>query len=153
MAPTSQCALADDAMDRSSASSAAADAYVSDVPEYVLHDGAASSKLYVGKKVVVPFFEGTAALRQPCCSDKLCECGGERQSLERKWLGEDEETAEMAALVPEWFRMEMSNKNENADLFAHVAYWQEGPKATPIEEEKWWRSYWSEEVVFAAKKR
>ena len=58
----------------------------------------------------------------------------------------------MAALVPEWFYTEMSNKNDNVQLFAHVAFWQEGPKATPIEEEKWWQLYWSEEAVFAAKK-
>ena len=99
------------------------------------------AKRHVGKKLIVPVFEGTAALRQPCYFDESCECGGDRQSFEKKWLGEDEETAEMAALVPEWFRIEMSNKNENADLFAHVAYWQEGPKATPLEEEKWWWSY------------
>ena len=47
----------------------------------------------------------------------------------------------MAALVPDWFCLEMSNKNEDVDLFAHVAYWREGPKAAPIEEEKWWRAY------------
>ena len=136
MATTSQRALSDDAVDRSSASSAAADARKSDAPKCVLHDGAASSTRYVGKKLIVPVFEGTAVLRQPCCFDESCECGGNRESFEKKWLGEDEETAEMAALVPEWFRIEMSNKNENADLFAHVAYWQEGPKATPLDEEK-----------------
>ena len=42
----------------------------------------------------------------------------------------------MAALVPEWFRTEMSNKNDDMQLFAHVAFWQKGPKATPIEKEK-----------------
>ena len=153
MVTMSQCALADEVVDRSSASSAAADARESDAPKCVLHDGAVSSKLHVGKKVVVSVFEGTAALRQPCCSDESCECGGERQSFEKRWLGEDEETAEMAALVPEWFHAEMSNKNDNVQLFVHVAFWQEGLKATPIEEEKWWRAYWSEEAVLAAKKR
>ena len=136
MATMSQRALCDEVVDRSSASSAAADAHESDAPKCVLHDSAASAKRYVGKKLIVSVFEGRAALRQPCCFDESCECGGNRQSFEKKWLGEDEETAEMATLVPEWFRIEMSNKNENTDLFAHVAYLQEGPKATPLEEEK-----------------
>ena len=141
VATMSQRALADEAVDRSSASSAIADACEVDAPKCVLHDGAVSSKLHVGKKIVASVFEGTAALRQPCCSDDSCECGGGSQSFEKGWFGEDEEIAEMAALVSEWFRMEMSNKNDNVQLFAHVAFWQEGPKATPIEEEKWWRSY------------
>ena len=65
------------------------------------------------KRLLFPVFEGTAALRQLCCSDDLCECGGRSQSFEKGWFGEDEEMAEMAALVPEWFRTEMSNKNNN----------------------------------------
>ena len=124
MATANQCALADDAMDRSSASSAAVDARNYDVPKCVLHDGAISSQLHIEKKIVVPVFEGTAALRQPCCFDKSCEYGGNRESFERSWPSEDEEIAEMAALVPEWFRIEMSTKNESTDLFAHVAYWR-----------------------------
>ena len=153
MATMSQRALCDEVVDRSSASSVAADARDSNAPKCVLHDGAVSAKRHIDKKLIIPVFEGTAALRQPCCFDESCECGGNRHSFEKKWLGEDDETAEMAALVPDWFRMEMSNKNENVDLFAHVAYWREGPKAAPVEEEKWWRAYWSEEAVFAAKKR
>ena len=141
MATMSQRALCDEVVDRSSASSVAADAHDCDVPKCVLHDGAVSSELHVEKKIVGPVFEGTASLRQPCCYDKSCDYGGNRESFERSWPSDDEETVEMAALVPEWFRIEMSNKNENVDLFAHVAYWQEGPKATPIEEEKWWWAY------------
>ena len=152
MATMSQCTSADEAVDRSSASSVAANICEANAPKYILHDSTISPKLHVGKKVVALVFEGIAALRQLCCSDDLCECSGGSQSFEKGWFGEDEETAEMAALVPEWFYMEMSNKNDKVQLFAHVAFWQEGPKATPIEEEKWWRSYWSEEAVFATKK-
>ena len=103
--------------------------------------------------MIGPVFEGSAALRQPCCYDKSCDYGGNRESFDRNWPSDDEETADMAALVPDWFQLEMSNKNEDVDLFAHVAYWQAGPKATPIEDEKWWRAYWSEGAVLAAKKR
>ena len=56
MATMSRRASADNAVDRSSASSAAADAREADTPKCVLHDGAISPKLYVGKKVVIPCF-------------------------------------------------------------------------------------------------
>ena len=83
MATMSRCASADEAVDRSSTSSAVADARKADAPKYVLHDSTVSSKLYIGKKIVACVFEGTAALRQPCCSDDSCECGGGLQSFEK----------------------------------------------------------------------
>ena len=136
MTTRSQRALCDEVVDRGSASSVAADAHDCDAPKCVLHDGAVSLAPHVEKKMISPVFEGSAALRQPCCYDKLCDCGGNRESFDRSWPSDDEETADMAALVPDWFWLEMSNKNEDVDLFAHVAYWQAGPKATPIEDEK-----------------
>ena len=41
----------------------------------------------------------------------------------------------MAALVPEWLRTELSNVTGSLQLFPHVAFWKEGPKAIEIEEE------------------
>ena len=83
MATMSRHGSDDKAADRSSASSAAADARVADVPEYVLHDGTVFLIVHGGKKVIVPVFEGKAAGKQTCHLDGSCECANGSQSFEK----------------------------------------------------------------------
>ena len=84
MATMSRRGSNDEAADRSSVSSAAADARIANAPEYILYDSIVSPILHVGKKVVVPVFEGKAAVKQTYYLDDLCECAGVSQSFEKR---------------------------------------------------------------------
>ena len=69
------------------------------------------------------------------------------------WLTEEDETYEMAELVPLSLREEMMNMFSVSNSFPHLLLLQNGPKEPKIEEETWWTAYWSKEEVEKAKKR
>ena len=153
MATVHQRGSSGDKADRNSVNSVAANTYMVNISECVLHDGTISPMIHCDKKVIMPAFKEELTEKKTCWLAKSRGYDSESESFGKEWISKDDETAEMAVIVPEWLWTELSNVNEDVQLFVHVAFWKEGPKATAIEEETWWRSYWSEEAVFVAKKR
>ena len=90
-----------------------ANARMMNVPKYVLHDGAVSSMTHRDKKVIVPAFEEESTKKKTRWLARSHEYDGGSESFRKEWIPEDDEMAEMAALVPEWFYTEMSNVNED----------------------------------------
>ena len=75
------------------------------------------------------------------------------ETFPNSWLTDDNETVEMAALVPFRLRSELQNMYGVSSSFPHLLLLENGPKAVEIEEETWWRVYWSIEEVQKAKSR
>ena len=68
------------------------------------------------------------------------------------WLTEEDETFEMAELVPLSLREEMMSIFSKLNSFPHLLLLDHGPKASKIEEETWWEAYWSKEEVEIARR-
>ena len=75
------------------------------------------------------------------------------ETFPNSWLTDDNETVEMAALVPFRLRSELQNMYGVSSSFPHLLLLENGPKAVEIEEETWWRVYWSIEEFQKAKSR
>ena len=58
---------------------------------------------------------------------------------------------EMAALVSFRLRSKIRNIYSASSLFPHLILLENGPKAVEIEEETWWKAYWTAEEVQKAK--
>ena len=69
------------------------------------------------------------------------------------WLTEEDETFEMAEMVPLSLREEMMSIFSKLNSFPHLLLLENGPKAPKIEEETWWEAYWGKEEVETARKR
>ena len=65
----------------------------------------------------------------------------EDKTFPNAWLTEENETVEMAALVPWHLRSDMMDVCGASLSFLYLVLLENGPKATKVEEETWWRPY------------
>ena len=75
----------------------------------------------------------------------------EDETFPNAWLTEENETVEMAALVPWHLRSDMIDVYGMSSSFPHLVLLENGPKPTKIEEETWWRPYWTAAEIEKAK--
>ena len=68
----------------------------------------------------------------------------EDETFPNAWLTDENETVEMAALVPLRLREDMRDIFGTSTSFSHLVLLENGPKAAKIEEETWWRAYWTD---------
>ena len=84
--------------------------------------------------------------------EEAASSSDEDATFPNAWLTEENETIEMAALVPWRLRSDMMDVYGNSS-FPHLILLENGPKAVDVEEETWWRPYWSDSEVKKAKFR
>ena len=71
----------------------------------------------------------------------------EDETFPNAWLTDENETVEMVALVPLRLREDMRDIFGTSTSFSHLILLENGPKAAKIEEETWWRAYWTDAEV------
>ena len=85
--------------------------------------------------------------------EEAASSSSDDETFPNSWLTDENETVEMAALVPFRLRSELQNMYGVSSSFPHLLLLENGPKAVKVEEETWWRAYWSIEEVQKAKNR
>ena len=83
--------------------------------------------------------------------EEAASSSSDDETFPNAWLTEENETVEMAALVPFCLRSELQNMYGVSSSFPHLVLLENGPKAGKVEEETWWRAYWTVEEVQKAK--
>ena len=79
--------------------------------------------------------------------EEAASSSSEDETFPNSWLTDENETVEMAALVPFRLRSDMRDICGTSTSFSHLILLENGPKAAQIEEETWWRAYLTDAEV------
>ena len=83
--------------------------------------------------------------------EEAASSSDEDETFPNAWLTEENETVEMAALVLWCLHSDMMDVCGTSTSFPYLILLENGPKAAKIEDETWWRPYWTDAEVEKAK--